>query len=385
MRSKKDELDEKCGNPYFRKIWETTQEPMMVLQLGAFEAFGMVPRSSDRVAVPFLQLPARAKVVFVSHRWMRPWHTQAECHAHQHVWAGGPHPDAADNSKHSTLCQGVKALATQRGWDPREVYLWMDFFSVEQDNAPALQAGIASLLGYVIACDEMVVPCPKLSLGSSETATSAGWAGGMSPGLCGEDVSHDVYHSSPLTAGANFVDSLPCGFGDRAWSRLEAMAFYTAGALGDVAGQHQIVAVATGLDQELVVRTCKVDVAGGEVHRPSQGALFNEADREAIEAHEQVMLQFLRSARRDPALSFRFMLANMTSGLQLDGAILLMGAQAASDQYQGHQPLIQCPELSFRGVSLILQSPGCFFAPAGPGSSTSARVKRVTAEKTKPR
>lgn len=74
----------------FREAWKGVNQhlaPMLVVRLEDFELFGEIPRFSDEVGVPFLDLPADMKVVFVSHRWARASEQP-------------PHPDHPDNSKH---------------------------------------------------------------------------------------------------------------------------------------------------------------------------------------------------------------------------------------------------------------------------------------------
>ena len=179
-------LKEKCGeNAFFRGIWVTVEAPMLVMSLGDFEAAGRVPRSSEGMATAFLDLPADAAVVFVSHRWLRP-----------HKDPGTAHPDDESNGKHRLLCRGIRSLAALKGWTLDKTYLWMDFFSIEQDDMQTKRAGIASLRGYAAACDAMMVPCPEIP-------------------------------SSTMRD----VDMLPGSYGERAWTRLEAMTFFTISSL----------------------------------------------------------------------------------------------------------------------------------------------------------
>ena len=60
-------------------------------------------------------------------RWLRPWHTEAECKAAGHEWAGMAHPDDDEGSKHALICDAVKRLAKEKGWDLSKVYLWVDY------------------------------------------------------------------------------------------------------------------------------------------------------------------------------------------------------------------------------------------------------------------
>ena len=61
--------------------------PMLVVLLSTFEKFGKIPRSSDHQTV-LLSKVQGFKVVYISHRWRRPWHTEKECTENGHEWAG---------------------------------------------------------------------------------------------------------------------------------------------------------------------------------------------------------------------------------------------------------------------------------------------------------
>jgi len=101
---------------------------------------------------------AMTQIAFVSHRWLRPWHTKEECEKNGHIWAGMAHPDDARASKHRLIRDGLKRLADSKGWDLEKVYLWVDFAGVEQDDEGLLMAGVASLRGYITLCDAILIP-----------------------------------------------------------------------------------------------------------------------------------------------------------------------------------------------------------------------------------
>jgi hypothetical protein len=183
------------------------EAPMHTVQFVDFEHFGKFPRSSDRRTsacngpdkLDFFELKDvfwDEKLIFISHRWLRPWHTQEECEAQGHEWAGMAHPDDAAGSKHKLICEGVRKLAEKKGWDINKVSLWLDFCGVEQDNAGLLMAGVQSLRGYISVCDALLIPSPKI----------------------------------PDAASDRTVDKIPGEYGGRAWTRLESMSFYTVSA-----------------------------------------------------------------------------------------------------------------------------------------------------------
>ena len=164
----------RCANPFYKQIWETVKQdraPMVVVSLAAFEAHGRVPRSSDGMATPFLALPSGAKVLFVSHRWLRPSADPAEAH-----------PDDAEGTKHRLLCRACREVAARSGWKEPDVHVWMDYFSIHQDDVAAKLAGIASLRGYAAACDAMVVPCPEVLHHHLRASLSEREEGNAAPG-----------------------------------------------------------------------------------------------------------------------------------------------------------------------------------------------------------
>jgi hypothetical protein len=167
--------------------------PMSVVKFESFQQFGSLPRSSDKMTVQVPQLSGNSKLVFISHRWLRPWRSQQECENHGHVWAGMAHPDDAEGSKHALICAGILKLVEHKAWDIKHVCLWLDFCGVEQDNLELLHAGVASLRGYISVCDAVLIPSPEV----------------------------------PSEEGERTVDRIAGEYGERAWTRLESMSFYT--------------------------------------------------------------------------------------------------------------------------------------------------------------
>lgn len=182
---------------------------MRVLRFSDFERFGKIPRSSDSKKatselaqdcshstvdlIDITMLSRDEKVIFISHRWLRPWKKQEECERNRHEWAGMAHPDDADGSKHKLICQGIRQLAQQKEWHINQLTLWLDFCSVEQDDDDLLKAGVDSLRGYISVCDAVLIPSPEV----------------------------------PKEGCQKTVDQIAGGYGDRAWTRLESMSFYT--------------------------------------------------------------------------------------------------------------------------------------------------------------
>jgi hypothetical protein len=166
---------------------------MYVVEFKKFEKFGELPRSSDKLAKDISQVSGDTRIIFISHRWLRPWHTQQECEREGHKWAGMAHPDDDAGSKHKLLCAAVHQLAEEKDWNIQDVCLWLDFCSVEQDNLYLLRAGVASLRGYISVCDAVLIPSPEV----------------------------------PAEHDQRTVDKIAGDYGQRAWTLLESMAFYT--------------------------------------------------------------------------------------------------------------------------------------------------------------
>jgi hypothetical protein len=167
--------------------------PMRVVSFLDFQRFGRLPRSSDRVTQEVSALPSNRNLVYISHRWLRPGPTQEEHESHGYRWAGHSHPDDEAGSKHKIICAGIQKLAEMKAWSLNAVYLWIDFCCVEQDDVGLLQEGVASIKGYIAMCDAMLIPSPQE--------------------LSEED--------------GRMVHMIPGGYGERAWTRLESMCFFT--------------------------------------------------------------------------------------------------------------------------------------------------------------
>ena len=201
---------------------------MRLVKFADFERFGRIPRSSDRRSsardaqdkldlMEIEDVSGDEKLVFISHRWLRPWHTREECEAQGHEWAGMAHPDDAGGSKHKLICGGVRKLAEEKGWDIEGVSLWLDFCCVEQDDVGLLREGVESLRGYISVCDAVLIPSPEVPDGARERT----------------------------------VDNVAGGYGERAWTRLESMSFYTvSSALSLSCRVHVLSAMRAGVPQQ---------------------------------------------------------------------------------------------------------------------------------------
>lgn len=115
-------------------------------------------------------------VVFVSHRW----------------WgAGARTPDDARGTKFLLVREGVRAIIAKHALSPERVAIWVDYASIDQDDAALMRAGIASLIVYAARSSFVLIPV--------EPSIEALYA---------------------LSIATHPIELL--NFGERAWCRLES-------------------------------------------------------------------------------------------------------------------------------------------------------------------
>lgn len=173
-----------CRTSYRFHVEEAA--PMILIPYSKFREHGSIPRSSDRASLDMMsydQLLISGKrpfslVVFVSHRWLNP-----------SLDASKMHPDKATGDKFKTIVKGMDSLLKglcmaaegvgkakeikkkknieqeeeeegnqAAGKVVDEVYLWIDFCCIEQDDYPQLCAGVRSLAAYIERCDLVFTP-----------------------------------------------------------------------------------------------------------------------------------------------------------------------------------------------------------------------------------
>lgn len=160
------------------------------------KAYGQLPRSDARLAIPYDEMEDDIPVIFLSHRWFRPWRSQEECEQNGHTWAGEPHPDDEMRTKYHLTVSGIELLARQRNWELSRLGVWMDYACIEQDDLRLRSAGVRSLIGYMCRCSLVMIP----------TSTKPDFP---------------------------TVHRMPSEYGERAWTRLEALGCYVQGLLND--------------------------------------------------------------------------------------------------------------------------------------------------------
>lgn len=126
---------------------------MMVISESDFAALTSIPRSDEAVAKGLLvdveSLGNTRKdclVVFISHRWLR-----------SNPKKGNPHPDSAENEKHKLITAGLRVLHRNLG-ETAGVYIWCDYFGIDQDDDTKKLQGIRSLPAYIERSDMLLTP-----------------------------------------------------------------------------------------------------------------------------------------------------------------------------------------------------------------------------------
>ena len=156
-------------------------------------------------------------VIFISHRWWELNFKDATNDPENPADKGAPdwqknsrwHPLNADRKKQDWLgltplrppekdlkwkiiCKGVERLIETKGWRAKKVAIWMDWFSIVQDQRAEKLDGIMSLIKYATLCEAMLVPTEEEAFG--------------------------------LYNGAKDSLDIP-GYGVRSWCRLENFVF----------------------------------------------------------------------------------------------------------------------------------------------------------------
>ena len=122
---------------------------MVVVSFPKFAAAGKIPRRSDGTAgeeamhVAAGTLKPSDRVVFFSQRWLTP--------------VGDPaSPDDADLTKYKACTAAARAWASSQGVAEEQLYIWIDYSCIEQDDVPELLRGVNSLGLYVCSSDAFI-------------------------------------------------------------------------------------------------------------------------------------------------------------------------------------------------------------------------------------
>lgn len=126
------------------------EAPMKLLLFEDLRAFQAIPRSNEAVPHKYLHdVPTAERpddcIVFVSHRWFAPSLDPNEAH-----------PDK-EGLKFAIIIKAVEEI--KRGLKPgTKVYLWIDFFCIDQDNVELKIKGIMCLPAYICNSDCLLTP-----------------------------------------------------------------------------------------------------------------------------------------------------------------------------------------------------------------------------------
>eukprot|EP00993_Chasmostoma_nieuportense_P000734 NODE_1675_length_1416_cov_86.633825_g1590_i0.p1 GENE.NODE_1675_length_1416_cov_86.633825_g1590_i0~~NODE_1675_length_1416_cov_86.633825_g1590_i0.p1 ORF type:complete len:405 (+),score=96.12 NODE_1675_length_1416_cov_86.633825_g1590_i0:50-1264(+) len=124
--------------------------PMKLLPFEAFSKLGSIPRSNSAKTEDYSKVEGRkACIIFVSHRWLRPSLNPSQAH-----------PDDPQNRKYKLILDAVGKLKTTLTCD---IYLWLDFACIDQDDSKMKLNGILSLPGYIERCHLTLTPIVDLS------------------------------------------------------------------------------------------------------------------------------------------------------------------------------------------------------------------------------
>lgn len=130
------------------------EQPMYVISEADWNELDSIPRSDyakeKSLLVDVATLAEKRRnccIIFISHRWLRPNPKKA---------SQQPHPDNAENEKFRLIRSALQVLRRQIG--NAEVYLWCDFYGIDQDEDELKTKGIRSLPAYIERSDMLLTP-----------------------------------------------------------------------------------------------------------------------------------------------------------------------------------------------------------------------------------
>ena len=140
--------DKVAGAHTFAPRAEGNLTRMVVVPFPAFLAAGKIPRRSVKdeahCHVSVDDVGPDGKVLFFSQRWLTPCGDPAS-------------PDDADGTKYKSVVSAAKAWAALNGGVPDEqIFVWIDYACVDQDDVPELTRGVNSLGLYVCSTDAFI-------------------------------------------------------------------------------------------------------------------------------------------------------------------------------------------------------------------------------------
>ena len=121
---------------------------MVVVPLSVFKSQGQIPRRSfrgDECHIPVTALGPDDKVLFFSQRWLTP-SPRSEASP----------DDGPGGTKYKQLMAACGEYMEQQGVAEANVYIWLDYSCVDQDDDALLVKGVNSLALYVCSCDAFI-------------------------------------------------------------------------------------------------------------------------------------------------------------------------------------------------------------------------------------
>mmetsp|Transcript_18682 Transcript_18682/g.24658 ORF Transcript_18682/g.24658 Transcript_18682/m.24658 type:complete len:540 (-) Transcript_18682:350-1969(-) len=181
------------GNGNDAKLVYSERAEMVVVPYSVFKSHGSIPRSNANLGIPYASLGNKRRkcfIVFVSHRWL-----QGQMNP--------PHPDK-DNKKFELICEIFEKMAKGLAKEI-ELYIWIDFACIDQDDPELKMKGVNSLPSYIERCDALLTPYTDSTL-SLQPST--------------DQVFENPFNELWVNEWTNKFKSLAeyCG---RAWCRLE--------------------------------------------------------------------------------------------------------------------------------------------------------------------
>jgi len=126
------------------------QAPMRLLDFEEFKVLGKIPRSDNNeiCSIYLSDIVNRTDtfIIFVSHRWFCP---------HKNPYQA--HPDTKENIKFNLIVEAVDSLLNLIGRDVK-VFLWIDYYCIDQFNEEDKKKGIQSLAAYISNSDCLFSP-----------------------------------------------------------------------------------------------------------------------------------------------------------------------------------------------------------------------------------
>lgn len=127
--------------------------PMVLISFDVLKQIGRIPCSTEHSLVDTVRYDdlltrgsrSASLIVFMSHLWLSPSTDRAVSH-----------PDF-NGLKHSLLCRGLERIRNGLPYLD-EIYIWIDYFCIDQQDDSLRSIGLDNLPGYLERCDVLFTP-----------------------------------------------------------------------------------------------------------------------------------------------------------------------------------------------------------------------------------